>query len=69
MGPVESFNLQGGTAQCMRAGGHPGGTGCYEGDKTGGSNEMQGNVGGWQTNPHRSPSPSLIGLGWWIAPP
>jgi hypothetical protein len=41
MGPAESFNLQGGTAQCMRAGGHPGGTGCDEGDKTGGSNEMQ----------------------------
>jgi hypothetical protein len=41
MGLAESFDLQGGTAQCMRAGGHPGGTGCDEGEKSGGSNEMQ----------------------------
>jgi hypothetical protein len=41
--------------------GAPRGTGCDEGDKTGGGNEMQGNVGGWQMQGGKRETPGSMG--------
>jgi hypothetical protein len=69
-GPLESFTCREGkatTAKRMSARGHPGGTGCDEGDKTGGGKEMRGNVGGWQMQGGKRETPGSLGQsspGW-----